>query len=39
MARGKRLNLALYKIKLTRKKYIGATSYRIKNASTNPTFL
>jgi len=38
MGRGKVLNLALCKIKLSRKKNIGATSYKIKNESTNPTF-
>jgi len=38
MGRGKGLNLTLYKSKLSRKKNIGATSYKIKNESTNPTF-
>jgi len=38
MGRGKVLNLALCKIKLSWKKNIGATSYKIKNESTNPTF-
>jgi len=38
MGRGKGLNLTLYKIKLSRKKNIGATSHKIKNESTSPTF-
>ena len=38
MGRGKELNLTLYKIKLSRNKNIGATSYEIKNESTYLTF-
>ena len=32
------MNLALCKSKLSRKKNIATTSYKIKNESTNPTF-
>jgi len=38
MGRGKELNLTLYKIKLSRKKNIAVSSYKIQNESTNPTF-
>jgi len=38
MDRGKGYTLTLYKIKLSRKKNIGVTSYKIKNDTTNPTF-
>jgi len=37
MGRGKGLSLTLYEIKLSRKKNIVATSYKIKNESSYPT--